>query len=86
MGLFLELLGFVVRHGGEGHRQATGLGLRLDGAGHALGVAGLGAVENGQIAAGGSGGCAGHGRLAARLGETVEITADPGQLLGVEGR
>ena len=86
VGLFLELLGFVVRHGGEGYRQATGLGLRLDGTGHALGVAGLGAVENGQIAAGGCGGCPGHGRLAARLGETVEITAHPGKLLGVEGR
>ena len=84
--LFLELLGFVVRHGGEGHRQAAGLGLGLDGAGHALGIPGLGAVENGQAAAGSRDfcTCARHG-LDARLGEAVEITADPGQLLGIEG-
>lgn len=52
MALFLELLGFVVRHRGQGHRQTVGLRLSLDGAGDTLGVAGLGAVENGQAATG----------------------------------
>ena len=86
VGLFLELLGLVVRHGDKGHRQAAGLGLCLDGAGHALGIAGLGSVEDGEAAAGGRGlGAAGRNGLDAGLGEAVEITADPGQLLGIEG-
>ena len=84
--LFLELLGFVVGHRRKGDGEAAGLGLRLDGSGDPFGVACLGAVENGQAAAGRSHGGAGSNVLVTALGEAVEISAHPGQLLGIEGR
>ena len=49
-------------------------------------IAGLGAVENGQAAAGCCHGTRSRHWLAAGLGETVEIAAHPDQLLGIEGR